>query len=66
MIDTIRLRVLHTACMTVTDIAETLNSTPNAVEAALKSMGYVPIYSKPAVEPNEFIRKSLKCRTVPH
>ncbi len=55
MLDTIRLRVLHTACMTVTEIADKLNSTPNAVEEALKNMGYTPIYSKPDVEPNEFV-----------
>lgn len=57
MIDSIRLRVLHTACMTVTEIADKLKSTPNAVEEALKNMGYTPIYSKLGVEPNEFVKE---------
>ncbi len=66
MLDTIRLRVLHTACMTVTEIADKLNSTPNAVEEALKNMGYTPIYSKPDVEPNEFVSgRSVKVRDKP-
>ncbi len=59
MIDTIRLRALQTACMTVTEIADKLNSTPNAVEEALKNMGYTPLYSKPDVEPNEFVSGRL-------
>ncbi len=66
VIDTIRLRVLHTACMTVTEIADELNSSPNAVEEALKTMGYKPIYSKPKVEPNSFVaRRQAKVRDKP-
>lgn len=66
MLDTIKLRVLHTACMTVDEIAVELNSTPNAVEEALKDMGYTPIYSKPEVEPNSFVTgRSAKARDKP-
>lgn len=59
-IDTQRLRVLHTKCMTVADIARTMKITASEVEESLNEMGYKPIYVKDNPEPNEFVLKQKK------
>lgn len=59
-IDTLRLRVLHTACMTVDEIADKMNITVENVEYELKKMGYTPIYKRDMQECHGFIKKGGK------
>lgn len=56
-IDTLRLRVLHTKCMTVAEIAEAMGIEVSEVEWQLKQMGYKPIYEKEVPEPSGFVPK---------
>lgn len=56
-IDTLRLRVLHTACYTVDEIAEKMGITVSEVEYELKKMGYKPIYEKDVPELSRFVSK---------
>lgn len=42
--DTIRLRALHTKCLTVRQIAKIMGEKPSTVEKTLKTMGYKPRY----------------------
>lgn len=61
MIDTIRLRALHTKCLSVCDIADKLGTTPAIVEAELAKLGIKP--NDPTsfkVEPNEIISEHNK------
>lgn len=61
MIDTIRLRALHTKCLPVCDIAEKLGTTPTIVEAELERLGLKP--HDPTdfmVEPNGIIAEHNK------
>lgn len=50
-IDTIRLRELHTACMTVDEIAEKMGVEVSRVIYELEYLGYKPIYEKDKPEP---------------
>ena len=54
MIDTIRLRALHTKCLSVCDIADKLGTTPAIVEAELERLGLKPH------DPNEIISEHNK------
>lgn len=54
-IDTIRLRVLHTQCLTVGEIAKAMNINPKKVEAKLKELGYTPLYTKDKPEPDKLL-----------
>lgn len=56
-IDTLRLRALHTACMTVDEIAEKMGVTVENVEYELKKMGYTPLYKRNTPERYGFIKK---------
>lgn len=56
-IDTLRLRALHTACMTVDEIADKMNITVDDVEYELKKMGYTPLYKRDMQECHGFIKK---------
>lgn len=56
-IDTLRLRALHTACMTVNEIADKMNTAVENVEYELKKMGYTPIYKRDMEECHGFIKK---------
>lgn len=56
-IDTLRLRDLHTKCMTVDEIAAEMGITVSEVEYKLKEMGYKPIYEKDVPEPSKFVPK---------
>lgn len=55
-IDTIRLRVLHTKCMTVAEIAKEMEISFDRAESALLEMGYAPIYTKDKPEPYKFAK----------
>lgn len=59
-IDTIRLRVLHTQCLTVREIAKAMNTTPEKVEAKLKELGYTPRYAKYMSEPDKLLAEIKK------
>lgn len=56
-IDMLRLRVLHTKRMTVSEIAAEMGITSSEAEYELKKMGYVPIYKRDVPEKSEFVRK---------
>ena len=56
-IDTLRLRALHTACMTVDEIADKMSITVKNVEYELKKMGYTPLYKRDMQECHGFIKK---------
>ena len=56
-IDTLRLRALHTACMTVDEIADKMNIAVENAEYELKKMGYTPIYKREMQECHGFIKK---------
>ena len=58
--DTIRLRALHTKCMTVDEIAEAMNTTSAIVEANLKVLGYTPRYTRDKPEPDKLLAKIRK------
>lgn len=49
-IDTLRLRVLHTKCMTVSEIAEAMKASPKDVADCLNQMGYTPLYERDVPE----------------
>lgn len=54
--DTLRLRALHTKCLSVCEIAEKLGTTPTVVEAELAKLGLRPHdTSRFTAEPNEII-----------
>lgn len=60
--DTIRLRALHTKCLSVCEIAEAMGTVPTIIEMELKKLGYTPIYTKDKPEPDKLlseIKKSL-------
>ncbi|MCM1328391.1 MAG: hypothetical protein NC253_03035 [Ruminococcus sp.] len=56
-IDTLRLRALHTACMTVGEIAKAMKIKPSDAAVELEKMGYKPIYKKDKPEPRGFGNK---------
>lgn len=60
VIDTLRLRALHTKCMTVAEIAETIGVTVSEVEYELREMGYKPIYERDIPEPCKAVTKIKK------
>ncbi len=54
--DTLRLRALHTKCLSVCEIAEKLGTTPTVVEAEVAKLGLRPHdTSRFTAEPNEII-----------
>ena len=53
-IDTLRLRVLHTKCMTVYEIAEAMGASPENVADCLNQMGYTPIYERDVPEQHTY------------
>lgn len=57
-INHLRISILHTKRMTVSEIAENMGITVAEVEFELKRMGYKPIYEKDVPEPNEFVVKA--------
>lgn len=54
--DSARLRELHTACMTVSEIAETMKKKKSDIRRKLAEMGYLPIEKKPEPEKSEFLK----------
>lgn len=56
-IDTLRLRVLHTKCMTVSEIAEAMGTSPEEVADKLRELGYAPIFKRDVPEKNTYINK---------
>lgn len=56
-IDTLRLRVLHTKCMTVSEIAEAMGASPDDVADRLRELGYAPIFKRDVPEKNTYINK---------
>lgn len=56
-IDTLRLRVLHTKCMTVSEIAEAMGASPDDVADKLRELGYAPIFKRDVPEKNTYINK---------
>ncbi len=50
-IDTLKMRELHTACMTVDEIAEKMGIDVSRVIYELEYLGYKPIYEKDKPEP---------------
>lgn len=57
MIDTLKIRELHTSRMTVYEIAEAMGIDVSRVLFELEYMGYTPIYEHDEPEPCSFMRK---------
>lgn len=65
MIDTLRLRVLHTKRLTIGEIAREMDTSPGIIEAELKKLGYTPIYRREASELSSFTKKNKEENNVP-
>ena len=62
--DQARLRVLHTKCMTVKEIAKEMQKPQGWIRAALEDMGYKPIETREKPE-SEFLKGSKKKNEIP-
>ena len=58
--DTIRLRALHTKCLSVRQIARIMRVKQTEVEAELKKMGYTPRYDEFKKEPDKLLGEIKK------
>lgn len=57
--DSARLRELHTACMTVSEIAEKMKKDRTVIRQELVRMGYLPREVRPEPEKSEFTGKTI-------
>lgn len=58
--DTIRLRALHTKCLSVRQIARVMRVKQFEVEFELKKMGYTPRYDELKKEPDKLLAEIKK------